>query len=97
MKIDKAFARPEARTAILAETRKLKMARSPHAYVRGNTAKFYEWLQDLKIGTLPNGPRFGFLEIVTSTVLGPSRTPWLILRFRFAILIKRSLAIRLTT
>jgi uncharacterized protein (DUF2252 family) len=34
----------------------LKMARSSHAYVRGNTIKFYEWLESLKEGTLPRGP-----------------------------------------
>src|ERR1700722_7356601 len=32
------------------------MCRSAHAYVRGNTVKFYEWLGGLKSGTLPNGP-----------------------------------------
>ncbi len=32
------------RTALLTEARELKMARSTHAYVRGNTALFYEWL-----------------------------------------------------
>jgi len=33
----------------------LKMAQSAHAYVRGNTAKFYEWLEKAK-GTVPDGP-----------------------------------------
>ncbi len=32
------------------------MAVSAHAYVRGNTLKFYEWLESLKRGTLPEGP-----------------------------------------
>jgi uncharacterized protein (DUF2252 family) len=32
------------RQSILEASRQLKMARSTHAYVRGNTAKFYEWL-----------------------------------------------------
>jgi len=32
------------------------MAVSAHAYVRGNTLKFYEWLGSLKRGTLPEGP-----------------------------------------
>jgi uncharacterized protein (DUF2252 family) len=32
------------------------MARSAHAYVRGNTGKFYEWLEGLKRGSLPEGP-----------------------------------------
>lgn len=38
---------------LLAQNR--KMARSSHAYVRGNTAKFYEWLQATST-TLPRGP-----------------------------------------
>jgi uncharacterized protein (DUF2252 family) len=33
------------------------MARSVHAYVRGNTAKFYQWLAESKAGrNLPQGP-----------------------------------------
>ena len=32
------------------------MAVSAHAYVRGNTLKFYEWLGSLKRGALPEGP-----------------------------------------
>jgi uncharacterized protein (DUF2252 family) len=36
--------KPDDRQRILTETRNLKMAQSAHAYVRGSTAKFYEWL-----------------------------------------------------
>jgi len=32
------------------------MARSAHAYVRGSTVQFYEWLESQKRGTLPEGP-----------------------------------------
>jgi len=32
------------------------MARSVHAYVRGSTVKFYEWLDAQKRNTLPEGP-----------------------------------------
>jgi uncharacterized protein (DUF2252 family) len=32
------------------------MAVSAHAYVRGNTLKFYEWLESVEQGTLPEGP-----------------------------------------
>lgn len=32
------------------------MARSAHAYVRGNTKKFYEWLKARQPHTLPEGP-----------------------------------------
>ena len=35
---------PADRAQTLDATRTLKMAKSAHAYVRGNTAKFYEWL-----------------------------------------------------
>ena len=38
------FITPHKRQAALTERRNLKMARSAHAYVRGNTEKFYEWL-----------------------------------------------------
>jgi uncharacterized protein (DUF2252 family) len=54
--IKETFVRPDARSASLTNTRNVKMARSAHAYVRGNTVKFYEWLAGLKSGTLPNGP-----------------------------------------
>jgi uncharacterized protein (DUF2252 family) len=46
-----------AREALLDKRRSLKMARSVHAYVRGNTAKFYEWLADSPVaGEIPLGP-----------------------------------------
>jgi uncharacterized protein (DUF2252 family) len=32
------------------------MARSPHAYVRGNTAQFYEWLRSERGNDIPDGP-----------------------------------------
>jgi uncharacterized protein (DUF2252 family) len=56
VRIKEPFVRPDARAASLLKTRNEKMARSAHAYVRGNTVKFYEWLAGLKNGTLPNGP-----------------------------------------
>jgi uncharacterized protein (DUF2252 family) len=46
---------PADRAARLAETRRLKMARSAHAYVRGSTAKFYEWLE-ASPHDVPEGP-----------------------------------------
>lgn len=46
---------PEERAPRLASLRNLKMARSAHAFVRGNTVQFYEWLE--KGGrALPSGP-----------------------------------------
>lgn len=46
---------PTARAAALAASRNAKMARSAHAYVRGNTAKFYEWLAGVTVAC-PEGP-----------------------------------------
>jgi uncharacterized protein (DUF2252 family) len=46
----------QERSHILETTRTNKMARSAHAYVRGNTVLFYEWLTSLTQGTLPEGP-----------------------------------------
>ncbi|KAB1073472.1 DUF2252 family protein [Methylobacterium planeticum] len=53
---DAADYRPDQRAAALQRQRTLKMARSAHAYVRGNTLQFYEWLDGLARGTLPEGP-----------------------------------------
>ena len=48
---------PDERSAVLARTRALKMARSVHAYVRGNTAQFYEWLAESAVAAnIPEGP-----------------------------------------
>lgn len=48
---------PDERTAVLTRTRALKMARSVHAYVRGNTAQFYEWLEQSPVAaSIPEGP-----------------------------------------
>ncbi len=45
------------RSAELDDARTLKMARSTHAYVRGNTVKFYEWLAASPAAArLPKGP-----------------------------------------
>jgi uncharacterized protein (DUF2252 family) len=51
------FEQPKAsqRLEILERQQRLKMARSAHAYVRGNTVKFYEWLETAK-GKVPDGP-----------------------------------------
>jgi uncharacterized protein (DUF2252 family) len=46
---------PKQRAAHLIKTRNLKMARDAHAYVRGSTVKFYEWLE-AGGGKLPAGP-----------------------------------------
>lgn len=48
--------KPEERQAVLEAQRNLKMARSAHAYVRGNTLKFYEWLESSTAARVPQGP-----------------------------------------
>jgi uncharacterized protein (DUF2252 family) len=48
-------AAPSGRADRLRDTRNLKMARSAHAYVRGSTVKFYEWLE-ARPGVIPEGP-----------------------------------------
>jgi uncharacterized protein (DUF2252 family) len=52
----KTSVRPVDRLSALRLQQTLKMARSAHAYVRGSTLKFYEWLEAQKRGTLPEGP-----------------------------------------
>ena len=44
------------RAAALRACRNLKMAGSAHAYVRGNTVKFYEWLAAVDSSKVPQGP-----------------------------------------
>src|ERR1700689_3532775 len=48
--------RPADRASALTTRQTLKMARSAHAYVRGSTVQFYQWLEAQKRGTLPEGP-----------------------------------------
>jgi uncharacterized protein (DUF2252 family) len=47
---------PKERMDRLAAERNRKMATSAHAYVRGSTTRFYEWLNNSKRLDLPNGP-----------------------------------------
>src|SRR3984893_1344515 len=49
------LSRPKQRATVLVRTRNLKMARNAHAYVRGSTVKFYEWLEEGG-RKLPPGP-----------------------------------------
>ncbi|WP_331313838.1 DUF2252 family protein [Methylobacterium mesophilicum] len=42
--------------SVLDHRRLCKIASSPHAYVRGSTARFYELLAGMPAGTLPEGP-----------------------------------------
>ena len=44
------------RFPILTARRDMKMARSAHAFVRGSTRNFYDWLQTSGERSLPAGP-----------------------------------------
>ena len=59
------------RQAVLAATRNAKMARSAHAYVRGNTMKFYEWLEASGARALPKGPAIWICGDCHTGNLGP--------------------------
>ncbi|VWB88896.1 hypothetical protein BLA6993_04235 [Burkholderia lata] len=67
----KRMPKPAGRQAILTELRRRKMARSPHAYVRGNTARFYEWLVETNGSALPHGPSIWICGDCHTGNLGP--------------------------
>lgn len=46
----------DERAGALRQNRNFKMAGSAHAYVRGNTRKFYEWLDTTDSSKVPQGP-----------------------------------------
>ncbi|AXQ23674.1 DUF2252 domain-containing protein [Acinetobacter wuhouensis] len=62
---------PRFRDAALVERRNLKMARSIHAYVRGNTAKYYDWLKQAEISSIPQGPAIWICGDCHTGNLGP--------------------------
>jgi uncharacterized protein (DUF2252 family) len=47
---------PDTRLAVLVAERNRKMAASAHAYVRGSTVRFYQWLEASDRACLPDGP-----------------------------------------
>lgn len=56
MKASHAAVAVEDRAAQLRALQNAKMARSVHAYVRGNTAQFYAWLEAAHGWAIPQGP-----------------------------------------
>jgi uncharacterized protein (DUF2252 family) len=48
--------KPGDRAKVLHANRQAKMAQSAHAYVRGNTLQFYEWLKKHSARSIPEGP-----------------------------------------
>jgi uncharacterized protein (DUF2252 family) len=69
--LSKKLLRPSDREAALSSQQTLKMARSAHAYVRGSTVQFYEWLEAQKRGTLPEGPAVWICGDCHAGNLGP--------------------------
>lgn len=65
------FMSPGNRQEHLAAMRNLKMAGSPHAFVRGSTVKFYEWLQEGRAREVPQGPAVWICGDCHSGNLGP--------------------------
>ena len=63
--------KPSQRDAILKGRQTQKMARSAHAYVRGSTVQFYDWLATQKIGSLPEGPAVWICGDCHAGNLGP--------------------------
>jgi uncharacterized protein (DUF2252 family) len=62
---------PNDRPALLNARRNMKMAESAHAYVRGNTSKFYEWLDGIEGHALPDGPAIWICGDCHTGNLGP--------------------------
>jgi uncharacterized protein (DUF2252 family) len=62
---------PTNRLRTLELRRTLKMAGSAHAYVRGSTVKFYEWLKDCGPRSVPNGPPIWICGDCHAGNLGP--------------------------
>jgi uncharacterized protein (DUF2252 family) len=65
------FMSPGNRQEHLAAMRNLKMASSPHAFVRGSTVKFYEWLNKGAARGIPAGPAVWICGDCHSGNLGP--------------------------
>ncbi|WP_248800363.1 DUF2252 family protein [Pseudomonas sp. MWU13-2105] len=64
--------RPADRNALLSNLRNEKMARSAHAYVRGSTVQFYEWLHSQRGRRLPHGPNVWICGDCHAGNLGPT-------------------------
>jgi uncharacterized protein (DUF2252 family) len=71
VKNKQSVARPSGRASRLEDIRKSKMARSAHAYVRGNTVRYYEWLEGVESGALPEGPEIWICGDCHAGNLGP--------------------------
>ena len=63
------------RAGLLRQCRNLKMARSAHAYVRGNTVKFTNGWKRLKPRSFRKDRRSGFAVIAISAISDQSPIP----------------------
>jgi uncharacterized protein (DUF2252 family) len=63
--------RPGRRGEVLTAARNYKMATSAHAYVRGNTTQFYEWLASVAASSFPQGPAIWICGDCHTGNLGP--------------------------
>jgi uncharacterized protein (DUF2252 family) len=66
---------PAHRARTLDERRRLKMARSAHAYVRGSTLQFYKWLEERGDKAVPKGPAVWICGDCHAGNLGPLAAP----------------------
>ena len=64
------FPTPEGRAEVLERKRAVKMARSAHAFVRGNTLQHYRWLRELDCD-FPDGPSVWICGDCHAGNLGP--------------------------
>jgi uncharacterized protein (DUF2252 family) len=63
---------PKQRKAVLDRRQRLKMSESAHAYVRGNTVQFYEWLKSKSVqASIPSGPNIWICGDCHTGNLGP--------------------------
>ena len=66
---------PAQRALVLDSRRKLKMASSSHAYVRGSTVQFYRWLEGRGKRAVPKGPPVWICGDCHAGNLGPLAAP----------------------
>jgi uncharacterized protein (DUF2252 family) len=62
---------PANRLRVLSQRRALKMAGSAHAYVRGSTVQFYQWLEERGERSVPKGPSVWICGDCHAGNLGP--------------------------
>src|SRR5476649_2755699 len=71
----KAIVVPARRAEVLEARRTLKMASSAHAYVRGSTVQFYQWLEGRGKRAVPSGPAVWICGDCHAGNLGPLAAP----------------------